>query len=54
MKILPLGSNSTKFYTHNLWTTRRLKMQKMGAEGEYGVGARDPGEGGMGGRCVLW
>ena len=34
MKILALGANSTKFCTHNLWATRRLEMQKLGAEGE--------------------
>ena len=34
MKILALGLNSTKFYTHNLWATRRLEMQKLDADGE--------------------
>ena len=34
MKILALGPNSTKFYTHNLWATRRLEMQKLDADGE--------------------
>ena len=31
MKILALGPNSTKSCTHNLWVTRRLEMQKLGA-----------------------
>ena len=50
MKILALGPNSTKFYTHNLWATRRLEMQKRDADGECnqwcgdgGGGAGDPG-----------
>ena len=34
MKILALGSNSIKFYTHNLWATRMLEMQKLDADGE--------------------
>ena len=34
MKILALGPNSTKFYTHNLWATRRLEMQKLDADCE--------------------
>ena len=34
MKILALGPNSTKFYTHNLWATRRLEMQKLDTDGE--------------------
>ena len=34
MKILALGPNSTKFYTHNLWATRRLEMEKLDADGE--------------------
>ena len=31
MKILALEANSTKCYIHNLWATRRLEMQKLGA-----------------------
>ena len=38
MSILALGENSTKFYTHNLWTTRRLEMQKLGAGAGMGWG----------------
>ena len=37
MKILPLGPNSTKFYRHNLWATRRLEMQKLGDGGAGGL-----------------
>ena len=29
MKIFALGPNSSKFYIHNQWATRRLKMQKL-------------------------
>ena len=36
MKILALGANSTKFYIHNLWATRRVEMQKLGAGMERG------------------
>ena len=37
MKILALGANSTKFYTHDLWTTRELEMQKLTTQnGEEG------------------
>ena len=31
MKIISLGPNSTKLCIHNLWATRRLEMQKLGA-----------------------
>ena len=51
MKMFAFGANSTKFYTHNLWATRRLEIQKMGAEGECGdgvQGARSGCECGMG------
>ena len=30
MKILPLGPNSAKFCTHNLWATKKLEIQKLG------------------------
>ena len=54
MKILPLGPNSTKFYTHNLWATRRLEMQKLGAGGECGGGVQEArSEGGDGMRVEL-
>ena len=45
MKILLLGPNSIKFYTHNLGATRRLEMQKLSAEGKHGVWCRRLGEG---------
>ena len=54
MKILVLGPNSTKFYTHNLWATRWLEMQKLGADGECGAGVQGARCGdGIGGRCVV-
>ena len=57
MKILALGPNSTKFYTHNLWATRRLEMQKLDAGGEVmGWWCRRPGEGvgvEWGGGCLV-
>ena len=54
MKILALGPNATKFYTHNLWATRRLEMQKLGADGECGAGVQGARCGdGIGGRCVV-
>ena len=38
MKILPLGPNSTRFCTHNLWATKRIEIQKLttqnGGEGQ--------------------
>ena len=40
MKILRLGPNPTKFYTHKLWATRRLEIPKQGAEGECGGGVQ--------------
>ena len=46
MKILLCEPNSTKFCLRNLWATRRLEMQKLGAEGECGDGAQGPGVGG--------
>ena len=49
MKILLLGPNSTKFYTHNMWAARRLEMQKLGAEGECECGVQDARGGGGGG-----
>ena len=53
MKILVLGPNSTKFYTHNLWAIRRLEMQKLSADGECGAGVQGARCGdGIGGRCV--
>ena len=53
MKILALGSNSTRFYTHNLWAIRRLEMQKQGAGGGCGGGmglGREVGVRGVGSR----
>ena len=44
IKILALGPNSTKLCIHNLWATRRLEMQKLGA----GVGYTVQSGGGMG------
>ena len=29
MKILALGTNSTKFCIHNLWSSRELEIQKL-------------------------
>ena len=40
MKIHLLGPNAIKFCTHNLWATRRLEMQKLGADGECGGGVQ--------------
>ena len=31
MKMFALKTNSIEFCTHNLWITRRLEMQKLGA-----------------------
>ena len=31
MKILALGANAKKFCIHNLWATRNLEMQNLGA-----------------------
>ena len=52
MKIIALGPNSTKFCIHNLWTSRELEMQKLGA----GVECRGPRMGmgvKWGERCVV-
>ena len=59
MKILALGPNSTKFYTHNLWATRRLEMQKLDADREcndelMGVVVQETRGGCGGGMPVSW
>ena len=46
MKILALGPNSTKFCIHNLWASRELEMQKLGAGVWCGIGVRVWGAGG--------
>ena len=52
IKILALGPNSNKFCIHNLWATRWLEIQKLGAEME----CRGPGVvlGGVRGVEVQW
>ena len=45
MKILALGANWAKFCLHNMWATRRLEMQKLGAGFSAGVGCRESGLG---------
>ena len=49
MLILALGANSTKFCIHNLWASRELEMQKLGAGVLCGVGCRAGLQGARGG-----
>ena len=44
MKILALGPNSTKFYTHNMWVTRGPEMKNNWVRG-WGFGGGDAGSG---------